>query len=52
MKHLLNERFAVGFLERLRSSPRLQQICGLDKTPSESTFSRFFTLLSDSIGQR
>ena len=47
MKYLLNERFTVGFIERLRSSPRLQQICGLNSIPSESTFSRFFSLLSD-----
>ena len=50
MKYLLNERYAVGFLEHLRSSPRLQQMCGLDKLPSESTFSRFFRLLSDNSG--
>ena len=49
MKYLLGERFTVGFLERLRSSPRLQQICGLNSIPSESTFSRFFSLLSDSM---
>ena len=49
MKYLLNERFTVGFIERLRTSPRLQQICGLDSIPSESTFSRFFSLLSDSM---
>ena len=48
MKYLLNERFTVGFIERLRSSPRLQQICGLSGIPSESTFSRFFAMLSDS----
>ena len=49
MKYLLGERFTVGFLERLKSSPRLQQICGLNCIPSESTFSRFFSLLSDSM---
>ena len=49
MKYLLGERFTVGFLERLKSSPRLQQICGLTAIPSESTFSRFFSLLSDSM---
>ena len=47
MKYLLNERFIVGFIERLRTSPRLQQICGLSGIPSESTFSRFFALLSN-----
>ena len=49
MKYLLNERFTVGFLEKLRSSPKLQQICGLDIIPSESTFSRFYALLSESV---
>ena len=49
MKYLMGERFTVGFLERLRSSPRLQQICGLNSIPSESTFSRFFSLLSGSM---
>ena len=49
MKYLLAERFTVGFLERLKSSPKLQRICGLTAIPSESTFSRFFSLLSDSM---
>ncbi len=49
-KYLLNERFTVQFIERLRSSARLREICGFgDTVPSKSTFSRFFQLLS---GQR
>ena len=45
-KYLLGERFTVGLIERLRSSPRLREICGLDRIPSESTFSRFFSRLA------
>ena len=45
-KYLLGERFNVGLIERLHSSPRLREICGLDSIPSESTFSRFFSRLA------
>ena len=48
LKHLLGERFVVGFLERLKSSPKLTELCGFKGTlPSDSTFSRFFTRLAD-----
>ncbi|MCY4655044.1 MAG: transposase [Dehalococcoidia bacterium] len=46
-KYLLAERFTVGLIERLRSSPKLREVCGLDSIPSESTFSRFFNRLAD-----
>ena len=45
-KYLLGERFTVGLIERLHSSPKLREICGLDSIPSESTFSRFFSRLA------
>ncbi len=47
VKYLLGERFNVGLIERLRQSPRLREICGLDSDiPSESTFSRFFSRMA------
>lgn len=51
-KYLLGERFTVGLIGRLRASPRLREICGLNSIPSEATFSRFFaklTALSDTV---
>ena len=45
------ERFTVGFIERLRTSPRLTELCGFSGSlPSEATFSRFFKLLSTASG--
>ena len=46
MKYMVNERFTCQFIERLRQSPRLRQICRFEQVPSESTFSRFFRTLS------
>ncbi len=49
MRFLLTERFTVGFVERLKGSPRLREICGLaDRVPSNATFSRFFTRMLES----
>lgn len=45
-KYLLGERYTVGLIGRLRASPRLMEVCGLESLPSESTFSRFFAKLS------
>ena len=51
LKYLLAERFTVGFIERLRTSPRLAELCGFSGSlPSEATFSRFFKLLSTTSG--
>ncbi len=51
LKYLLAERFTVGFIERLRTSPRLAELCGFSGSlPSEATFSRFFKLLSTASG--
>ena len=47
LKYLLGERYTVGLIERLRASPRLREICGMERIPSESTFSRFFKCLAD-----
>ena len=47
LKHLLNERFNVQLLQRLRGSPKLLQICGLHKVPSETATSRFFRHISE-----
>ena len=49
LKYLLNERYNVQLLERLRASPALLTICGLESLPSESTMSRFFWLISDLV---
>ena len=48
LKHLLGDRYVVGFIERLKMSPRLSKLCGFGRAiPSESTFSRFFKALSE-----
>ena len=48
LRYLIAERYAVRFIERLRSSPSLRELCGFgDALPSESTFSRFFGALAD-----
>ena len=48
LKYLLNERYNVQLIQRLKSSPELRNICGFeDELPSESTFSRFFRLLTE-----
>ena len=47
LKYLVGERYTVALIERLRSSPRLREICGFgDAVPSESTFSRFVSRLA------
>ena len=46
LKYLLNERYNVQLLERLRASPVLLKLCGLESSPSESTCSRFFLKLT------
>ncbi len=51
LKYLLAERYTVGLIERLHSSPRFREICGFgDAVPSDATFSRFFRLLADIDG--
>lgn len=51
IKYLLGERYTVVLIERLRSSPRLREICGFgDAVPSDSTFSRFFNRLASVDG--
>ena len=51
IKYLLGERYTVALIERLRSSPRLREICGFkDAVPSDSTFSRFFNRLASMDG--
>jgi hypothetical protein len=35
-----------GFIDRLKSDPNLRLLCGFDKVPDESTFSRIFSHLS------
>lgn len=47
LKHLLNEEHNVYLLQRLASSPKLLDLCGLDRPPSESTCSRFFRHLTE-----
>ena len=48
LKYLLSERFTVGFIIRLESSPSLRSLCGFgDSVPSEPTFSRFYSRLAD-----
>lgn len=50
LKYLLNERFTVGLIERLKASPKLRQACGFqDAIPSEPTFSRFFKMVPPSM---
>ena len=49
MRFLLTERFVVGFIERLKGSPRLREICGFgDSVPSDATFSRFLARVLES----
>jgi len=46
LKYLLNERFTVGFIEHLKTSPKLAELCGFSGAiPSEATFSRFIKKL-------
>ena len=41
LKFILNERFNVGLIQRLRDSAKLREICGFDsEIPSESALSR------------
>ena len=47
LKHLLNERFNVQLLIRLRESPNLRKVCGFRVVPSETTVCRFFRTLSE-----
>ena len=49
LKYLLNERYNVQLLERLRASPTLLKLCGLESLPSESTMSRFYRLISELV---
>ena len=49
MKFLLNERYNVQLLERLRTSPTLLKLCGLESLPSQSTVSRFFGHISEHV---
>lgn len=47
LKYLLSECYVVGLIERLKSSPRLREICGFeDSVPSDATFSQFFKRLA------
>ena len=41
LQYLFNERYSSYFLAALDGNPRLLSMCGLDKAPSEPTFSRF-----------
>lgn len=46
-KYLLGIRYNVDLVQRLRTDPRLREVCGLDdRTPSESMVSRFFKRLT------
>jgi len=36
-----------SFIERLRNDPNLRLLCGFDKVPDESTFSRVFSYLAE-----
>ena len=46
LKYLLGVHENNNFLDMLCSNPTLAKMCGLEeKTPSDSTFSRFFSLL-------
>ena len=48
LKYLLGVPENNNFLDMLCSNPTLAKMCGLeDKTPSDSTFSRFFNLLRE-----
>ena len=47
-KYILSIRYNVDLIERLNRSPRFRRICGFDDVvPSESTFSRFFSSLTN-----
>ena len=46
LQYLFNERYSSYFLADLDSDSRLLSMCGLDKAPSEPTFSRFKKQLS------
>ena len=50
LKFILPEQYNVRLLERLRSSPKILEICGLTSVPSESTVSRFIRLMGDYVG--
>ena len=41
LRFLMNERYANHFLNRVDNDPRLLELCGLDRTPSERAFSDF-----------
>ena len=41
LQYLFNERYSSYFLADLDGNPRLLSMCGLDKAPSEPTFSKF-----------
>ena len=41
LRFLLNERYANRFLNRVDNDPRLLELCGLPRTPSERAFSDF-----------
>ena len=46
-KYILSFRYNLVLLERLRASPKFRQVCGFPgRVPSESTFSRFTTKLT------
>lgn len=50
LRYLLPERYVAHLIARLRSSPQLRAICGFrGSLPSNSTFSRFFGLVSDRL---
>ncbi len=47
-KYLLNIRYNCELVQRLRTDPRLRELCGLGgRVPSESMVSRFFRRLAD-----
>lgn len=51
LKYLLNERYNVSFIERLKNSGKLRELCGFDDiVPSASAFSRFFRRLTERVG--
>lgn len=41
LQFVLNEEYASYFLKYLNSNPRLLSMCGLERAPSEPTYSRF-----------
>ena len=47
-RYLLTIRYQTELVQRLRTDPRLRELCGLgDRVPSESMLSRFFGRLTD-----